>query len=121
MVRMVLIHIVVCHPAYSIGITFFEIDLSFQKGHDNCVMRNYGTVQLFGTAGQAKMFSPGTKGQRGKLKILPRDGPGRDSQNSGRDGAGQQKSGTGRGTKRDRAENDVLKQEMDVLKQERMF
>ena len=84
MVRMVLIHIVVCHPAYSIGITFFEIDLSFQKGHDNCVMRNYGTVQLFGTAGQAKMFSPGTKGQRGKLKILPRDGPGRDSQNSGR-------------------------------------
>ena len=32
MVRMVLIHMVVCHPAYSIGITFFEIDLSFQKG-----------------------------------------------------------------------------------------
>ena len=35
-----------------------------------------GTVQLFGTAGQAKLFCPGTKGQRDKLKILPRDGTG---------------------------------------------
>ena len=78
-------------------------------------------MQLFGTAGRAKLFSPGTKGQRDKLKILPRDGTGRDSQNSGRDGPGQSKSGTGPGTKRDRAKKDVLKQEKDVLKQKRMF
>ena len=50
------------------------------------------------------------------LKILPRDGTGRDSQNSGWDGPGQPISGTGRGTKRDRGEKDVLKQENDVLK-----
>ena len=48
-------------------------------------------------------------------------GTGRDSQNSGRDRPGQPKSGTGRGTKRDRAENDVLKQENYVLKQKTMF
>ena len=35
-------------------------------------------MKLFGTAGQAKLFCPGTKGQRDKLKILPRDGTGRD-------------------------------------------
>ena len=29
---MVLIHMVVCHPTYSIEITFFEIDLTLQKG-----------------------------------------------------------------------------------------
>jgi hypothetical protein len=32
-----------------------------------------GTVQLFGTAGEAKLFCPGTKGQRDKLKILQQD------------------------------------------------
>ena len=36
----------------------------------------------------------------------------------GRDRPGQPKYGMGRGTKRDRAENIVLKQEKDVLKQE---
>ena len=72
-------------------------------------------------AGQKFLHCPGTKGQRDKLKILPRDGTGRDSQNSGRDGPGQQKSGTGRGTKRDRAEKDVLKQKNDVLKQKKLF
>jgi hypothetical protein len=46
---------------------------------------------------------------------------GLDSQISGRDGPGQPKSGTGRGTKRDRAEKDVLKWENDVLKQKMMF
>ena len=60
-------------------------------------------------------------GQRDNLKILPRDGTGRDSQNSRRDGPGQPKSGMGRGTKWDRAENDILKQENDVLKQKMMF
>ena len=39
----------------------------------------------------------------------------------GWDVPGQPKSGTGRGTKRDRAEKDVLKQEKDVLKQKRTF
>ena len=55
---------------------------------------------------------PGTKGQRDKLKILPRDG------------TGQPKSVTGQpktGTKRDRAEKDVLKQKKDALKQKRTF
>ena len=46
-------------------------------------------------------------------------GTGRDNQNSGR--AGIAKTGTGHGTKRDRAEKDVLKQENDVLKQKMMF
>ena len=78
-------------------------------------------MQLFGTTGQKFPPCPGTKGQRDKLKILPRDGTGRDSQNSGRDGPGQPKSGTGRGTKRDRAKKDVLKWENDVLKQKMMF
>ena len=82
-------------------------------------------MQLFGTTGQKFLHCPGTKGQRDKLKILPRDGTVRDSQNPGRDGPGQPNSGTGHGTKRDRAEKgcsktekDVLKQENDVLKQE---
>ena len=88
-------------------------------------------MQLFRTKGQKFHHCPGTKGQRDKLKILPRDGTGRDSQNPGRDGSGQPKSGTGRagtaksgtghGTKQDRAEKDVLKQENDVLKQKTMF
>ena len=78
-------------------------------------------MQLFETKEQKFLHCPGTKGQRDKLKILPRDGTGRDSQNPGRDGPGQPKTGTGRGTKRDRAEKDVLKQYKDVLKQKRMF
>ena len=75
-------------------------------------------MQLFGTTGQKFLHCPGTKGQRDKLKILPRDGMGRDSQNSGQDGPGQSKSWAGHGTKRDRAEKDFPKQENDVLKQE---
>ena len=50
-----------------------------------------------GTTGQAKKFT------------------------KGRDRPGQPKSGTGRGTKWDRAEKDVLKQENDVLKQKMLF
>ena len=68
-------------------------------------------MQLLGTKGQ-KFLQPD------KLKILPRDGTGRDSQNSGQGGLGYPKTGTGHGTKQDRAEKDVLKQENDVLKQE---
>ena len=78
-------------------------------------------MQLFGTTGQKFLHCPRTEGQRDKLKILPRDGTGWDSQNSGRDGPGQPKSGTGRGTKWDGAEKDVLKQENDVLKQKVLF
>ena len=55
-------------------------------------------MQLFGTTGQKFLHCPGTKGKRDKVKILPRDRTGRDSQNSGRDGPGQPKSGTVRGT-----------------------
>ena len=47
------------------------------------------------------------------------DGTGRVSLNPGWDGPEQPNSGTGCGTKRDRAEKDVLKQENDVLKQEK--
>ena len=46
---------------------------------------------------------------------------GQESQNTGRDRLRQPKSGTGRGTKRNRAKKDVLKQEKDVLKQKRTF
>ena len=65
-------------------------------------------MQLFRTTGQKFLPCPGTKGQAKNLT-------------KGQDGPGQPKSGTGQGTKRDRAEKDVLKQENDVLKQKRMF
>ena len=68
-------------------------------------------MQLFGTTGQKFHHSTGTKGQCDKLKILPRDGVGQDSQNLGQDGPEQPKFGTGCRTKQDREEKDVLKQE----------
>ena len=102
------------------------VEVGFPTGRDSATFWDSGTAKTFlsrdkGTTGQKFLYCPGTKGQRDKLKILPRDGTGRDSQNLGRDGPGQPKSGTGRGTKRDRAEKDVLKQYKDVLKQKRMF
>ena len=78
-------------------------------------------MKIFGTTGEKFHRGPGRKGQRDKLKILRRDETGRDSQNPGQDGPGQPKTGTGRGTKRDRAEKDVLKQKKDALKQKRTF
>ena len=78
-----------------------------------------GTSKLFGTKGQKSLHCPGTKGQRDKLKILP--GTRQAGTAKIRDGPGQPNSGTGRGTKRDRAEKDVLKWENDVLKQKMMF
>ena len=78
-------------------------------------------MQLFGTKGQKFNHCRGTKGQQDNLEILLRDGMGRDSQNPGQDGPGQPKSGTGLGTKWDRAEKDVLKQEKDDLKQKMTF
>jgi hypothetical protein len=50
-----------------------------------------GTVQLFRTKEQKFLPCPGTKGQRDKLKILPRDGIGRDFDSLSR-------PGTSRGT-----------------------
>ena len=58
------------------------------------------------------------KGTMGQAKNLAK---GRDSQNSGLAGPGQPKTGTGRGTKLDRAEKDVLKQKKDALKQKSTF
>ena len=78
-------------------------------------------MQLFGTKGQKFHHCPKTKGQRNKLKILPRDETGWDSQNLGQDGQGLPKVGMGRRTKRDRVEKDVLKQENDVLNQKMLF
>ena len=78
-------------------------------------------MQLFEIKEQKFHHCPGTKGQRDKQKILQRDGTGGDSQSPGREGLGQPKSRTGCGPKRDRAEEDILKQEEDVLKQENMF
>ena len=63
-------------------------------------------MQLFGTKGQKFLHCPGTTGQ---AKTLAK----------GRDGPGQPKSGLGRGTKRLRSKNDVLKQENDVQKQDK--
>ena len=60
----------------------------------------------------------GTTGQPQNL-TTGRDGPGQPKFGTGR--AGTVKSGTGRGTKRDRAEKDVLKQKNDVLKQKMLF
>ena len=59
-----------------------------ENGVENYGFQWNGTVQLFGTKGQKFLHCPGTKGQQDKLKIWPRDGTGRDSQNPGRD-AGQ--------------------------------
>ena len=87
-----------------------------KKGHIGYAIFS---VQLLSAAGEKFLECRGTKGRRADLKILPRGGTGRDSQNSGQDGPGQPKSRTGHGTKRDRAEKDVLKQENDVLKQEK--
>ena len=100
--------------------------LGFPTGRDSATFRDSGTAKTFlsrdkGTTGQKFLHCPGTKGQQDKLKILLMDGTGRDSQNPGRDGPGQPKSGEGHGTKRDTAEKEVLKQEKDDLKQKRMF
>ena len=70
-------------------------------------------MQLFGITGQKFLHCPGTTGQAKNLA------KGRDSQNSGLAGPGQPKTGTGRRTKRDKAERDVLKQEKGVLKQKK--
>ena len=78
-----------------------------------------GSKVGFPTGQDIATFWDNGTGRAGTAKI--RDGTGRDSQNSGRDGPGQSKSVTGRGTKRDRAEKDVLKQKNYVLKQKKIY
>ena len=69
------------------------------------------TVQLFGTKGQKFFHCPGTKGQRDRLRILPRDGT-QDKMGQSRKGVLEQENGVLK------QEKDVLKQENDVKKQE---
>ena len=83
----------------------------FQTGRDSATFRDKvpSLSRDKGTTRQAQNLAKGW------------DGPGQLKSGTGRDGPGQPKSGTGRGTKRDRAEKDVLKQENDVLKQKKVF
>ena len=76
--------------------------LGFPTGRDSVTFRDKGT--------EVPSLSR-DKGTTGQAKNLAK----------GQDGPGQPKSGTGRGTKRDRVEKDVLKQENDVLKQKTLF
>ena len=76
----------------------------------------FPTGQDSATKGYKFLYCPWIKGQWDKLKILPRDGTGQESQNPDRDRPGQPKSMTRRGTKQDKSEKDILKQEKDVLK-----
>ena len=67
---------------------FDYFKVGFPTGRDSATFRDKGTEvpslsRDKGTTGQAKNLAKG------------RDGTGRDSQNSGRDGRGQPKSGTG--------------------------
>ena len=73
--------------------------------------RDSATFREKGTEVPSLSWDKGTTGQAKNLA------KGRDSQNSGQDGPGQPKSGTGCRAQWDRAEKDVLKQEKDVLKQ----
>ena len=77
-------------------------ELAFPTGRDSATFRDNGT--------EVSSLSR-DKGTTGRAKNLTK----------GRDGPGQPKSGTERGTKRDRAKKDVLKWENNVLKQKMMF
>ena len=85
-----------------------------------------GTGQCYFSGQRDRSFFivPGQRDNGTEVPLLSRDkGTTGQAQNlsTGRDRPGQPKSGTGRGTKWDRAEKDVLKQYKDVLKQKRMF
>ena len=83
-------------------------------------------MKLFGTKEQKFLHCPRIKGERDKLKILPRDGTDWDSLSKSKTGC---RTGwyqiltacsfQSRRTKWDRAEKDVLKQEKDILKTEK--
>ena len=76
--------------------------IAFPTGRDSETFRDNGT--------EVSSLSR-DKGTTGQAKNLAK----------GRDGSGQPKNGTGRRTKRDRAEKGVLKQEKDVMKQKKTF
>ena len=83
--------------------------LGFPTGRDSTTFRDNGTEVSSlsrdkGTTGQAQNLAKG------------RDGPGQLKSGTGRAGTAKIRDGT-----RDKTGQDVLKQEMDVLKQERMF
>ena len=91
-----------------------------------CTRVSNGTGQrnFSGQRDRQNFIVPGQRDNGIEVPLLSRDkGTTGQAQNlaKGRDGPGQPKSGTGRGTKRDRAEKDVLKQENDILKQKMMF
>merc|ERR1712051_665318 len=105
-----------------------SLKLGFSTGRDIATFRDSGTGKTFlsrdkGTPGQKFLHCPGTKGQRGKLKILPRDGTGRAGTVKIRDGT-RDKTGQGRkecsktGKGCSKIGKDVLKQENDVPKQD---
>jgi hypothetical protein len=73
--------------------------IGFPTGRDSATSRDNGTEV------PSLSRDKGTTGQAKNLAM-------------GRDGPGQPKSRRGRGTKQDRVEKDVLKQENDILKQE---
>ena len=88
------------------------------------VSNGTGQPNFSGQRDRQKIFVPGQRDNGTEVPSLSRDkGTTGQPQNltTGRDGPGQPKSGTGRGTKRDRAEKDVLKQKNDVLKQKMLF
>ena len=102
----------VCGSLFRLHTAEGSLVLGFPTGRDSTTFRDNGTEVSSlsrdkGTTGQAQNLAMGWSGQ--DFDISPWDGP------------GQPKSRTGRGTKRDRAEKDVLKQYKDVLKQKRMF
>ena len=92
--------------------------LGFPTGRDS------GTAKTFlsrdkGTTGQKFLHCPGTKGQRDKLKILPRDGTGQPKPGTGR--AGIAKIRDGARDKTGQSRKGCSKTERDVLEQKRMF
>ena len=94
-----------------------KIDYSFPCIQSR-VSNGTGQCNISGQRDRQKTFVPGQRDKGTEVPSLSRDkGTTGQPQNitSGQDGPGQPKSGTGRGTKRDRAEKDVLKQYKDVL------
>ena len=85
------------------------------------VSNGTGQCNFSGQRDRQKNFVPGQRDNRTEDPSLSRDKgttgqlqnltTGRAGTAKIRDGTGQSKTGTGRGTKRDRAEKDVLKQE----------
>ena len=95
------------------------------------VSNGTGQCNFSGQRDRQKNFVPGQrdngtedpslsrdKGTTGQLQNLT---TGRDRPGQPKFGTGQSKTGTGRGTKRDRAEKDVLKQKNYVLKQKKIY